>query len=108
MPADVELSRNLFDIVIDEEDEEAEEDRRRQTQESNFDVFLALLPGLLEEHESEYALIVDAKLRKVDADLEALIDYAYSEFPGAIALIQPIQKELPKSCVGGLLSHSTR
>jgi SHS2 domain-containing protein len=108
MPADVELSRNLFDAVIDEEDEEAEEERRRQTQERNFDVFLALLPGLLKDHESEYALIVHAELRKVDADLEALIDYAYSKFPGAVALIQPIQKELPKSFVGGLLSRSAR
>jgi len=49
----------------------------------------------LEDHEAEYALIVHEELRKVDADLEALIHYAYSKFPGAIALIQPIQKELP-------------
>jgi len=108
MPADVELSRNLFDTVIDEEDEDVEEDRRRQTQERNFSVFLAKLPGLLKDHESEYALVVHAELRKVDADLEALIHYAYSKFPGAIALIQPIQKELPKSYVGGPRSGSAR
>ncbi len=89
-------------------DEEAEEDRRRQTQEKNFNAFLGLLPRLLEDHAGEYALIVHAELRKVDGDLEALIHHAYSKFPGAIALIQPIQKELPKSYVGGPRSGSGR
>jgi len=94
--------------IADEENEEVEEDRRRKTQERNLNVFLALLPGLLEDHEAEYALIVDGELKEVGADLEALIDYAYSEFPGIVALVQPIQQELPKSCVGGLPSRCAR
>lgn len=86
----------------DEADEasDADEEHRRETQRKNLEAFLRILPELLKEHKSEHALIVNGKLERIDADLQALIDYAYSEFPGSFGLIQPIQEELPKVHLG--------
>ena len=83
-----------------EEGEEAEEEQRHKTQKKNLDAFLKMLPELLKKHKSKHALIVDGQLKRLDADLQALLDYAYSEFPDVWGLIQPIQEELPRVHLG--------
>ena len=82
------------------EEEERDEERRRETQKKNLDAFLKMLPDLLKNDRSKYALIVNGKLERIGADLEPLLDYAYSKFPGVPGLIQPIQDKLPKVHLG--------
>ncbi len=83
-----------------QEGEEAEEEQRHETQKKNLDAFRKMLPELLKKHKSKHALVVNGKLERIDADLQALLDYAYSEFPDVLGLIQPIQEELPKVHLG--------
>ncbi|MBN2209674.1 MAG: hypothetical protein JW759_10320 [Candidatus Coatesbacteria bacterium] len=80
--------------------ERAEEERRREIQKKNLQAFRKMLPKLLKEHASKYALIVNCKLERIDADLQSIIDYAYSRFPNALGLIQPIQKKLSRVHMG--------
>ena len=84
-----------------DENADADEEHRRETQKKNLEAFLKMLPDLLKNHKSKHALIVNGKLERIDADLQSIIDYAYSRFPDSLSLIQPIQEELPRVHMGG-------